>query len=79
VWFNTSSIDGGGNEWVLNVTTSYTIEKIKNITRHHTVTHVILKDDIPENMNKLFPHLTHLSVSGVHSNADWTRYTSVII
>jgi len=79
VWFNTSSIDGAGNEWRKNRTTSYTVEEIKNITRHHTVTHVILWYNIPPNMNKLFPHLTHLRVYRVHRNADWTRYTSVII
>jgi len=78
VWFNTSSIDEAGNEWRLNQTTPYTVEEIKNITKHHTVTHVILDDDIPPNMNKLFAHLTHLRISKVHRNADWTRYTSVI-
>jgi len=79
VWFNTSSIDGAGDEWMERMTTSYTIEEIKNITRHHTVTHVVLWKDIPPNMNKLFPHLTHLRVSEVHRNADWTRYCIVII
>jgi len=80
VWFNTSSIDEADDKWTWNRTTSYNIEEIKNKTRHHTVTHVILRDDIPPNMNKLFPHLTHLRVKGVQRrNADWTRYTSVII
>jgi len=80
VWFNTSSIDGAGDEWMKNRTTSYTIEEIKNITRHHTVTHVILLDDIPPNMNTLFPHLTYLRVKeGYRRNANWTRYTNVII
>jgi len=80
VWFNTSSIDGAGNEWTWkNDTKPYTIEEIKNISRHHTVTHVILRDDIPPNISTLFPHLTHLRISGVHSSANWTRYSSVII
>jgi len=78
VWFNTYSIDEVGDEWI-EKTTFYTIGEIKNITRHHTVTHVILRYDIPPNMNTLFPHLTHLRVDGVDSNADWTRYTSLII
>jgi len=81
VWFNTCSVDGADGEWMWkNLTRSYTIEEIKNRTRHHKVTHVTLVDDIPPNyMNKLFPHLTHLRVYGVHRNANWTRYTSVII
>jgi len=79
VWFTTFSIDEAGDKWRKNGTTSYTIEDIKNITRHHTVTHVVLEEDIPPNMNKLFPHLTHLRVSEVDSNTDWTRYTNVII
>jgi len=80
VWFNTFSIDEAGDKWMWkNVTTYYTVEEIKDISRHHTVTHVRLEYDISPNMNKLFPHLTHLRVSGVHSNATWTRYTSVII
>jgi len=73
VWFNTSSIDEAGDEWLKNTITYYTIENIKNITRHHTVTHVVLLDDIPPNMNTLFPRLTHLRVTRVDSNADWTR------
>jgi len=77
VWFNTSSIDEADDEWIKNDTTRYTIEEINDISRHHTVTHVVLKDDIPPNINKLFPHLTHLRVSGVDSNADWTRYDIV--
>jgi len=80
VWFNTFSIDEADDEWRWkNVTTYYTVEEIKDISRHHTVTHVILWYNIPPNMNTLFPHLTHLCVSGVDSNANWTRYTSVII
>jgi len=78
VWFNTSSVDGAGDEWMKNDTTSYTIEEINDRSRHHTVTHVVLKYDIPPNINKLFPHLTHLSILGV-DNADWTRYYIVII
>jgi len=77
VWFNTSSIDGAGDGWVWNGTTSYTIEEINDKSRHHTVTHVVLKHDIPPNINTLFPHLTHLRVSEVDSNADWTRYDIV--
>jgi len=73
MWFNTSSVDGVGDEWLKNMTTSCTIEEIKKKTRHHTVTHVVLMYDIPPNMNTLFPHLTHLSVFRVHRNADWTR------
>jgi len=79
VWFNTSSIDGADYEWIGNDTTSYTVEEIKNITGVCTVTHVILKDDIPPNMKTLFPHLTHLRVDGVDSSANWIRYTNVII
>jgi len=79
VWFNTSSIDGAGYKWMVNWTTPYTIEEINDKTRHHTVTHVILKYDIPPNINTLFPHLTHLRVSEVDSNADWTRYYIVMV
>jgi len=79
VWFNTSSIDGADYEWMENRTTLYTKEEIKNKSRHHTVTHVVLWHDIPPNINKLFPHLTHLRVSGVDRNANWTRYYLVII
>jgi len=79
VWFNTSSIDGADNKWNENGTTSYTIEEINEISRHHTVTHVVLEDDILPNIKTLFPHLTHLRVSGVDSNANWTRYYFVII
>jgi len=78
VWFNTSSIDRADDGWMGNRTTSYTIEEIKNKSRHHTVTHVKLRNDIPPNMNTLFPHLTYLRVHGA-DNVDWTRYTSVII
>jgi len=74
VWFNTFSVDGADDKWMENRTTSYTIEEINDISTHHTVTHVILLDDIPPNINTLFPHLTHLRVSGVYSNANWTRY-----
>jgi len=74
VWFNTSSIDEADDEWMENDTTPYTIEEINDISKHHTVTHVILKNDIPPNINTLFPHLTELSVFGVDSNVDWTRY-----
>jgi len=79
VWFNTYSIDGAGNEWMGNDTASDTIAKIKKKSRLHTVTHVRLEDDIPPNINTLFPHLTHLRVKGVYNDADWTRYTIVII
>jgi len=79
VRFNTSSIDGAGDEWMGNRTRSYTIEEISDISRHHTVTHVILKNDIPPNINTLFPHLTHLRVYEVHSNADWTRYYIIMV
>jgi len=74
VWFNTSSIDGADIEWMGNRTTSYTIEEINDINRRHTVTHVILKNDIPPNINTLFPHLTHIVVYEVNRNTDWTRY-----
>jgi len=77
VWFNTSSIDGADDEWIKNDTKSYTKEEIKNKSRQHTVTHVSLLDDIPPNINTLFPHLTHLWVDGVDRNADWTRYDIV--
>jgi len=77
VWFNTSSIDEADDKWMENDTTYYTIEEINYISRHHTVTHVKLWYDIPPNINTLFPHLTHLVVSGVYSNADWTRYDIV--
>jgi len=79
VWFNIPSIDEADDEWMENVTTPYTIEEIKNKSKHHTVTHVKLQNDIPPNINTLFPHLTHLRVFGVDSNADWTRYYIVII
>jgi len=79
VWFNTSSIDGADDEWMKNRTTSYTIEEISDKSRHHTVTHVRLKYDIPPNINTLFPHLTHLRVSKVDSNADWIRYYIVMV
>jgi len=78
-WFNKSSVDEADDEWMENRTKYYTIEEIKKKSRHHTVSHVILKYDIPPNINTLFPHLTHLKVSGVDSNADWTRYYIVII
>jgi len=67
------------DRWMKRDTTSYTIEEIKNITRHYTVIHVVLWYDIPPNINTLFPHLTHLRVHRVDSNADWTRYCIVII
>jgi len=79
VWFNTSSIDGASDEWMGNDTTLYTIEEINDKSRRHTVTHVVLENNIPPNINTLFPHLTHLRVSGVDSIADWTRYCIVII
>jgi len=62
-----------------NYPTSHTIEEIKNKSRHHTVTHVVLWEDIPPNINTLFPHLTHLGVSQVYKNADWTRYDIAIV
>jgi len=77
MWFNTFSIDGAGDKWIKTRTRSYTIEEISDISRHHTVTHVVLKYDIPPNINTLFPHLTHLRVSGVYRNANWTRYDIV--
>jgi len=79
MWFSTFSIDRAGDEWMKNYTASYTIEEINYMSRRHTITHVILKDEIPPNMNKLFPHLTHLRVHRVDSDADWTRYYIVII
>jgi len=79
VWFNASSIDGADDKWMGKWTLPYTIEEIRKKSRHQAVTHVVLKDDIPPNINTLFPHLTHLRVYGVDSNANWTRYYIVII
>jgi len=74
VWFNRSSVDEADDKWIEYRTTYFTIEEINDISKHHTVTHVVLRDDIPPNINTLFPHLTHLRLSGVDSNANWTRY-----
>jgi len=80
MWFNTSSIDEADEgAWMENETRHYTIEEINDISRHHTVTHIILKYDIPPNINTLFPHLTHLRLYEVDSKADWARYNVVIL
>jgi len=57
-------------------TASYTIEEINDISRHHTVTHAILKYDILPNINTLFPHITHLRLCRVDKDANWTRYNT---
>jgi len=65
--------------WMSNYATSYTIEEINDIRRHHTVTHVILEGDIPPDISTLFPHLTHLRLYNVDSNTDCTRYSVVMM
>jgi len=79
VWFNTFRSDEADGKRNKNDPIFHTIEEIKDISKHHTVTPVVLGRDIPPNINKLFPHLTHLRVSRVDSNADWTRYYIVLV
>jgi len=79
VWFNTSSIDGADDKWMKNRTRSYTIEEINEISRHHTVTHVVLEDDILPNINTLFSHLAHLRLINVDRDPDWTRYAMMLM
>jgi len=63
---------------MMNKTKSYTIEEINAKSRHHKVTHAILKYDIPADIGTLLPHLTHLKLYEVGKIADWLRYGIVI-
>jgi len=50
-----------------------TIDELKEKSRHHTVTHGVLWDDIPPDIHNLFPHLTHLRLREMKSSADYAR------
>jgi len=75
VSFNTSSIVEEDGEWIGSFTSCYTIEEIRDISPSHTVTHMILGENIPPNIATLFPHLTHLSIYDVNSDTDFSGYS----
>jgi len=77
VWFNTSCIDEDGDKWMENNTTAYTIEEIKENSRHQTVTHVILRGDNSLDINTMFPHITHLRVNFADSDTNFNRYDTM--
>jgi len=74
IWFNTVSIDESDREWTRKTPGKrYTIDELRHGSRRHTVTHVVLWNDIPPDIHNLFPRLTHLVVKEVRFSADYRR------
>jgi len=57
-------------------TRDYTIEEIRNRSKYHTVTHVILWQNIPPNIHTLFPNLKNLWLVFMWGDLDLYRYYS---
>jgi len=68
VWFNSPSNDVSSDKWLDNSTRYYTLEEITYDSTDHTVTHLIVEDEIPPDFHSVFPQLTHLRLKNVKWN-----------
>jgi len=67
VWFRHSGEDPPGWLWYRSDTRKYTIDGIKEEVKGHTITHMIVDGDLPDNIHLLAPALRHLRMKNVKS------------
>jgi len=71
VWFNSPHDDVSGDKWLDNSTRYYTLREIADSSRHHTITHLIVEDEILPNLPSFFPQLTHLGMKKFKIDANF--------
>lgn len=67
VWFRHSGEDPPDDKWRQSGTRKHTIEGIKEEVKGHTITHMIVDGNLPDNIHLLAPELSHLRVKNVKS------------
>jgi len=68
VWFRHSGEEPPDDEWYQSGTKKYTMDGIiKEEVKGHTITHMIVDGDLPDNIHLLAPELSHLRVKNVKS------------
>jgi len=67
VRFRHSGEEPPDDKWSQSDTDEYTIDGIKEEVKGHTITHMIVDGDLPDNIHLLAPVLSHLIVKNVKS------------